>query len=59
LRAKTNFSYTKHQIIKIIEREAEDPPYEESILSNLDDNITSQLNFLPMMSISSELINAE
>ena len=30
LRAKTNFSYTKTQILKILEREAEELPYEDS-----------------------------
>ena len=30
LRAKTNYSYTKTQILKILEREGEDLPYEES-----------------------------
>lgn len=33
LRAKTNFSYTKMQIATILERENEDPIYEDTMLS--------------------------
>jgi hypothetical protein len=34
LRAKTNFSYTKGQILGILEKENEDPAFDESIAEN-------------------------
>lgn len=37
LRAKTNFSYTKDQILKILTREKDDLIYEES--SNISDQV--------------------